>query len=117
LTRAGTAVAASTDAPFGPADPWRCVAAAVARRTPGGRVLGPRERLSPARALRLFLTAPEEPGRLRQVRPGQPGDLCVLRTPLRPFLARPAADGVRAGIVGGQVFERSRPGDIEMQPG
>jgi predicted amidohydrolase YtcJ len=110
LARAGTAVAAGTDAPFGPADPWRCVAAAVARRTPTGRVLGPPERLSPARALRLFLTAPDDPGRLRQVRPGQPGDLCVLRTPLRPFLARPAADGVRAGIIGGQVFDAEPPG-------
>jgi predicted amidohydrolase YtcJ len=105
LARAGTVVAAGTDAPFGPADPWRCVAAAVARRTPAGRVLGPTERLSPVRALRLFLTAPDDPGRLRHVRPGQPGDLCVLRTPLRPFLARPTADGVRAGIIGAQVFE------------
>jgi predicted amidohydrolase YtcJ len=110
LTRAGTAVAASTDAPFGPADPWRCIAAAVSRRTPSGRVLGPRERLSPARALRLFLTAPDDPGRLRQVQPGQPGDLCVLRTPLRPFLARPSADGVRAGIIGARVFEAEPPG-------
>jgi predicted amidohydrolase YtcJ len=110
LARAGTAVAAGTDAPFGPADPWRCVAAAVARRTPGGRVLGRTERLSAARALRLFRTAPDDPGRLRQVRPGQPGDLCVLRTPLRPFLARPAAEGVRAGIIGGQVFDAEPPG-------
>jgi hypothetical protein len=77
----------------------------VARRTPAGRVLGPPERLSPARALRLFLTAPEDPGRLRQVQPGQPGDLCVLRTPLRPFLVRPATDGVRAAIIGAQVFD------------
>jgi hypothetical protein len=112
LTRAGTAVAAGTDAPFGPADPWRCVAAAVTRRTPGGRVLGRPERLSAARALRLFLTAPDDPGRLRQVRPGQPGDLCVLQTPLRPFLARPTADGVRAGIIGAQIFEAEPPGDI-----
>ncbi len=110
LARAGTAVAAGTDAPFGPADPWRCVAAAVGRRTPAGRVLGPPERLSPARALRLFLTAPEDPSRLRQVRPGQPGDLCVLRIPLRAFLSRPAADGVRAGIIGAQVFEAEPPG-------
>jgi predicted amidohydrolase YtcJ len=110
LARAGTVVAAGTDAPFGPPDPWRCVAAAVTRRTPSGRVLGRAERLSPARALRLFLTAPEHPGRLREVRPGQPGDLCVLRTPLRPFLSRPAADGVRAGIAAAQVFEADPPG-------
>jgi predicted amidohydrolase YtcJ len=104
LARAGTALAAGTDAPFGPADPWRCVAAAVTRRAPSGRVVGPPERLSPARALRLFLTAPEDPGRLREIRPGHPGDLCVLRTPLRPFLSRPDAGGVRASIIAAQIF-------------
>jgi predicted amidohydrolase YtcJ len=109
LARAETAVAAGTDAPFGPSDPWQCVVAAITRRAPSGRVVGRAERLSPARALRLFLTAPEDPGRLREVRPGQPGDLCVLRTPLRPFLSRPAADGVRAGIVAAQVFEAGPP--------
>jgi predicted amidohydrolase YtcJ len=110
LARAGAAIAAGTDAPFGPSDPWRCVAAAVTRRTMSGQVVGRPERLSPARALRLFLTAPEDPGRLRKVRPGQPGDLCVLRTPLRPFLSRPAADGIRAGIIGAQIFEAKPPG-------
>lgn len=116
LARAGAAVAAGTDAPFGPADPWRCVAAAVSRRAPSGRVVGRPERLSPARALRLFLTAPEDPGRLREVRPGQPGDLCVLRAPLRTYLSRPAADGVRAGIIAGQVFEAERP-ESQRLPG
>jgi predicted amidohydrolase YtcJ len=105
LARAGTALAAGTDAPFGPADPWRCVAAAVSRRGPSGRVVGPPERLSPARALRLFLTVPEVPGRLREIRPGHPGDLCVLRTPLRPSLASPDAGGVRASIIAAQIFE------------
>jgi predicted amidohydrolase YtcJ len=105
LDRAGTALAAGTDAPFGPADPWRCVAAAVSRRAPSGRVVGPPERLSPARALRLFLTAPEDPGRLREIRPGHPGDLCVLRTLLRPSLARPDAGGVRASIIAARIFE------------
>jgi predicted amidohydrolase YtcJ len=105
LARAGTALAAGTDAPFGPQDPWRCVAAAVTRLAPSGRVVGPPERLSPARALRLFLTAADDPGRLREIRPGNPGDVCVLRTPLRPFLSSPSADGVRASIIGGHLVE------------
>jgi predicted amidohydrolase YtcJ len=104
LARAGTALAAGTDAPFGPADPWQCIAAAVSRRAPSGRVVGRTERLSPARALRLFLTAPEDPGRLREIRPGHPGDLCVLRTPLRPFLSGPDAGGVHASIIAAQIF-------------
>lgn len=110
LARARAAIAAGTDAPFGPSDPWRCVAAAVTRRTTSGQVVGRPERLSPARALRLFLTAPQDPGRLREVRPGQPGDLCVMRTPLRPFLSCPAAGGIRAGIIGAQVFEAESSG-------
>jgi predicted amidohydrolase YtcJ len=105
LIRAGVAVAGSTDAPFGPADPWRCIAAAVNRRTPGGHVLGRPERISAGRALRLFLGAADDPGRPRTVAPGQPADLCVLRAPLRQVLARPAADAVRAAIIAGQVLE------------
>jgi predicted amidohydrolase YtcJ len=104
LARAGVAVAAGTDAPFGPSDPWRCVTSAVTRRTPAGQVLGPAEQMSPQQALQLFLTAPEDPRRARTVAPGQPGDLCVLRVPLRPFLAQPSAEGVRACIIGAQVF-------------
>jgi hypothetical protein len=61
LIRAGVAVAGSTDAPFGPADPWRCIAAAAQRRTPGGTVLGRSERISGrpgARAQRTENRAP-----------------------------------------------------------
>jgi predicted amidohydrolase YtcJ len=105
LIRAGVAVAASTDAPFGPADPWRCISAAAQRRTSSGQVLGRAERVSAGRALRLFLGAPDDPGRSRTVAPGQPGDLCVLRVPRRQVLASPAADCVRAAVIGGQVFE------------
>jgi predicted amidohydrolase YtcJ len=105
LIRAGVAVAGSTDAPFGPADPWRCIAAAAQRRTPAGQVLGRPERISAGRALRLFLGAADAPGRPRTVAPGQPPGLCVLRAPLRQVLASPAADCVRAAIIGGQVLE------------
>jgi predicted amidohydrolase YtcJ len=105
LIRAGVAVAGSTDAPFGPADPWRCIAAAVQRRTASGTVLGRAERVSAGRALRLFLGAPEDPGTPRTIAPGQPAGLCVLRAPLREVLARPAAEWVRAAVIGGQVIE------------
>ena len=105
LIRAGVAVAGSTDAPFGPADPWRCIAAAAQRRTPAGQILGRPERISAGRALELFLGAPDAPGRPRTVAPGQPADLCVLRVPLRHALASPAADHVRAAVIGGRVFE------------
>jgi predicted amidohydrolase YtcJ len=104
LLRAGVTVAAGTDAPFGPADPWRCIASAVSRSTPDGRVLGRDEQVSAGRALRLFLAVADDPRHSRTVAPGQPGDLCVLRAPLREILARPAASGVRATVMAGQII-------------
>lgn len=104
LLRAGVPVAAGSDAPFGPADPWLSVAAATTRRTQAGAVLGPAERVSPARALQLFLAAPGDIRQTRCIAPGQPGDVCVLRTPLRQVLADPAVTEVLATITGGRVF-------------
>jgi predicted amidohydrolase YtcJ len=103
LLRAGVTVAAGSDAPFGPADPWRCIASAVTRRTAAGQVLGRAERVSARRALRLFLAAPEEVRRLRTVAPGQPGDLCLLHLPVREALAQHSAAVVRTTIIGGRL--------------
>ncbi|HTZ10672.1 MAG TPA: amidohydrolase family protein, partial [Acidimicrobiales bacterium] len=50
LEAAGVGLAAGTDAPFGPADPWSAIGAAHARRTRAGRSLGPDEALSLRRA-------------------------------------------------------------------
>jgi predicted amidohydrolase YtcJ len=107
LISAGVAVAAGTDAPFGPADPWQCIAAAMTRATPAGEVLGPAERVPPAAALRLLLA---EPGNLRHVRsvaPGQPSELCILRQPLRTALAHPSDTAVLATIISGRVTART----------
>lgn len=104
LIRAGVTVAAGTDAPFGPEDPWRCIAAATARRTQSGRLLGRHERVSASRALRLFLAAAEDLASIRAVAPGQPSDLCLLRVPLAEALAQPEAETVRATVVGGCII-------------
>ena len=40
LDAVGLRVAMSSDAPYGPVDPWRAVAAAADRRTSSGQVLG-----------------------------------------------------------------------------
>jgi predicted amidohydrolase YtcJ len=104
LIRAGVSVAAGTDAPFGPADPWACMAAAVTRRTRSGRIAGSAERVTALRALRLFLAAADDVRQLRSVAPGQPADVCLLRVPLPEALRRPSADAVRATIMGGAVY-------------
>jgi len=75
-------LAGSTDAPFGDADPWKAMAAAVTRRTAGGAILGEREALQPEDALGLFLGALDDPGAPpRQIRVGTSADLCLLDRP------------------------------------
>jgi predicted amidohydrolase YtcJ len=103
LRAAGVAVAGGTDAPFGPADPWAAMTAAVHRRTASGRVVGAAERVGPAAALRLFLADPEQLGRVRRVAAGASGDLCVLRVPLAEALRAPARDLVRAVVCAGRI--------------
>lgn len=76
---AGVPLAGSSDAPYGPLDPWVAMRAAVTRRTAGGAVLGSDERLTPEQALGLYLGPLAMPGGpTRRVVAGAPGDLCLL---------------------------------------
>ncbi len=71
--------AASSDAPFGNANPWLCMRAAIARTTPSGVTLNPQEVLSPQAALSMYLGKAEDPGRQwRSLTPGNPADLVIL---------------------------------------
>lgn len=73
--------AASSDAPFGNANPWLCMRAAVARATPSGVILNPHEALSPQAALSMYLGKAEDPGRQwRSLTPGNPADLVILES-------------------------------------
>jgi predicted amidohydrolase YtcJ len=100
----GVAVAAGTDASFGHPDPWRAISAAVCRRTADGAVLGPEERITPERALALFLGDGPEPTRPRAVGVGAPADLCLLTSPWREARERLTSDLVHATIAGGQLI-------------
>ncbi|QFG26129.1 amidohydrolase family protein [Actinomadura sp. WMMB 499] len=96
LAAAGVPVGLSSDAPYGPADPWAVMDAAVRRRTRTGAVLGPGEALTPGAALRSYLSPPGDPGGApRRVRAGAPGDLVLLHAPLRDALARLSSGDVR----------------------
>jgi predicted amidohydrolase YtcJ len=104
LQRAGVAVAGSSDTPYASPDPWAGMAAAVARRTLGGRVMGEEERVSPRTALALYLGRPEDPGGPpRRVAVGEPADLCLLKAPLREVLADPTAEAVRTTLLAGRL--------------
>ncbi len=89
----GVAVGGSTDAPFGPDDPWLAMRAASERLAPSGARVGADPGLGPAAALQLFLGPLEHPGGpVRRVRPGAPADLCLLDVPLeRPCVLRRVA--------------------------
>lgn len=107
LERAGIALAAGSDAPFGDPDPWRSMQSAVIRRTESGAPLGPDEALSPERALRLFTSAAGDPGGApRRVAPGEPADLCLLDRPWAEARKRLEAGLVAATLVAGRVVFR-----------
>lgn len=104
LLRAGAAVAGSSDAPFGPDDPWLAMRTAVSRRTATGHVLGSTERVSPEVALALYTGHADRPGGTpRAIRPGAAADLCLLTVPWRQARAVLAADLVAATIVAGAL--------------
>jgi predicted amidohydrolase YtcJ len=104
LVGAGIPVALSTDMPFGDADPWAAMRAAVHRVTTGGAVLGSDECISARTALTMFLGFPVRPTQPRTLERGQPGDLCVLSVPPETALAELDAGMVAATVVSGQTI-------------
>ena len=108
--RAGIPLAGSTDAPFGRADPWAAMSAAVTRRTALGHQIGRAERLTPERALHLFLGHPTDPGgRVRTVSAGSPADLCLLALPWGEARTELSRHLVRATIRAGRIVYLAVP--------
>jgi predicted amidohydrolase YtcJ len=103
LLAAGVPVAAGTDAPFGRADLWAAMRAAVHRTTAAGRVVGPAEGVAAGSALNLFLGAARTPGRPRQIAPGKPADLCLLAVPLAAALQDLDPAAVAMTVIAGRV--------------
>ena len=82
LLDAGIKVGLSSDAPYGPLNPWQVMQSAVARRTAGGAVVGARDCVSPEQALAGYLSKPLAPGAtVRKVAVGERADLCLLSQP------------------------------------
>jgi predicted amidohydrolase YtcJ len=100
-------LAAGTDAPFGEADPWAAMQAAMDRRTAAGTALGPDEALTPECAIRLFLGHADAPAQPRRLAAGAPADVCLLSAPwseVRQALAdiRPRSVWIHGEPVGGR---------------
>lgn len=94
LAEAGIPLAAGTDAPYGSADPWAVMRAAVERS--GGEAVARRA------ALDLFAGEPQRPSRVKRLAVGSVADLCLLHVPLKEALDLMSADVVRATFVGGR---------------
>jgi predicted amidohydrolase YtcJ len=99
----GVAVGGSTDAPFGPDDPWLAVQAAIERRAASGLPVGADHGLDAAQASALFLAPLENPGGpIRRVTVGAPADLCLLDVPRLTALGAPSSRHVAATVAGGR---------------
>jgi predicted amidohydrolase YtcJ len=104
LIKAGIPTAVSSDAPYGPLDPWTVLNAAVRRMTSSGRVAGPAECLTVDQALAGYLSPPDNPGGPpRRLRPGAVADLTLLGVPRAHLLTGAAEDFVRATIIRGEL--------------
>jgi predicted amidohydrolase YtcJ len=105
LEAAGIPVVCSSDAPYGPADPWAVMCAAAERRTPTGDVLGSGERIAVRQALEGYLKSPAYPGGPpRRVNVGARADLVLMHAPWSAVLAAPQRQLVRCTIIGGRLF-------------
>ncbi|MGW1028911.1 amidohydrolase family protein [Streptomyces sp. NPDC002577] len=101
LTDAGIPLGLSSDAPYGPLDPWAVIAAAVLRTNPLGSVVAPEETLTAAAALDAYLGPLTDPGGPpRRVEQGAAADLVLLHTGRAAALADPTAELVRITFVG-----------------
>ncbi len=98
-------LAGSTDAPYGPANPWQAIKAATERKNKLGYQFGPDEILSPEQALKLFLTCAEAPGgACRTVTAGKAADLCLLSKPWAEIRERLDSADVRLTVCDAEVI-------------
>jgi predicted amidohydrolase YtcJ len=103
----------STDAPFGDADPWKAMLAAVERRTPSNELLGAKERISPEMALGLFMDDFAQHTRAGRdsappVSIGDPADLCLLDRPWHEVRKGLSSERVAATFCRGELAYRAQ---------
>lgn len=113
LVDAGIPLAFGSDAPFGAANPWAAMQAAVERCTASGRRIGTEEALTPEQALAGWLTPLADPGgRPRTVAVGGVADLCLLHRPWSVQRRDLAAPSVRTTMRGGEIIYGETPVEI-----
>jgi predicted amidohydrolase YtcJ len=113
LAERGIALAGGSDAPYGSADPWAAMAAAVSRRTSSGAVLDAAEALGPEEALALFLADPLDFTKSRTISVGVTADLCLLDRPWSSARERLSSADVAATFIGGRIVHQR----VDQAPG
>lgn len=103
---AGLAMCGGSDAPYGTANPWAAMVAAVNRTTETGAEFGPAEALGPDQALALYLADPVDLQTTRRVAPSQPADLCLLDRPWHETRHQLAQTRVMATWISGQLVHK-----------
>lgn len=96
LVEARVTVVPSSDAPYGPLDPWTVMRAARDRRSASGARVNVKEWVAAAMVLDGYLRQPMSlDGARRRVAAGAPSDLVLLQLPLAEVLDDPRAELVR----------------------
>lgn len=105
LLDAGIKVGLSSDAPYGPLNPWQVMQSAVARATAVGTVIGERERVTPEQALAGYLSSANSPGGgVRKIAVAEPADMCLLARPFTDVKEDLAAALVSHTVVAGELI-------------
>jgi predicted amidohydrolase YtcJ len=76
----GIELAGGTDAPFGSANPWLAMHAAVNRQSDDSRIINFPEALTPEQAISLFLGELDNPGKQRKLETGGLAHMCLLNS-------------------------------------
>lgn len=96
MVEAKVSVVPSSDAPYGPLDPWAVMRAARDRRSESGARVNVKEWVAAAMVLDGYLRPPEAlAAPRRRVAAGAPSDLVLLQLPLAEALDDPRAEVVR----------------------
>jgi predicted amidohydrolase YtcJ len=102
LREAGSCVVPSSDAPYGPLDPWATLCAARDRASATGVAICPDESVSTRTALEGMLRPLQDlDAPPRTVHVGAPADLVLLDAPLEDVLLEPAAERVKTTLLRG----------------
>jgi len=101
LVDQGIPLALSSDAPYGPVNPWLNMQSGVDRKSSGGNALCAREALTQEQALIAYCGLPHAPATAREIGVGGVADLAILnaawKTVRENLVATEASTTIRAG--------------------